>query len=117
MIRLKRLIEFADGLLDARPRFVEDFREESGSVGRRRAMRNDRTNAALAGTVAIGFGVVTFVGDGGAGRYVGSDVEQELEVAAVAGLAASQMERERQAVETTLRWILVEKPPRERPSA
>ena len=23
-------LEFADGLLDARPRFVEDFREESG---------------------------------------------------------------------------------------
>ena len=82
--------------------FVEDFREESGSVGRRRAMRNDRTNAALAGAVAIGFGVVTFVGDGGAGRYVGSDVEQELEVAAVAGLAASQMEGERQAVEIDL---------------
>ena len=26
-------LEFADGLLDARPRFVEDFREESGSLG------------------------------------------------------------------------------------
>jgi hypothetical protein len=42
---------------------------------------------------------------------------QEFEVAAVARLATGQMERERQAVETTLRWILVEKPPRERPSA
>ena len=92
-------LEFADGLLDARPRFVEDFREESGSVGCSRAMRNDRTNAALAGAVAIGFGVVTFVGDGGARQNIGSDVEQEFEVAAVAGFAPSQMEGERQAVE------------------
>ena len=37
-------LEFADGLLDARPRFVEDFREESGSVGCSRAMRNDRVD-------------------------------------------------------------------------
>lgn len=95
-------LEFADGLLDARPRFVEDFREESGSVGCSRAMRNDRTNAALAGTVAIGFGVVTFVGDGGARQNIGSDVEQEFEVAAVAGFAPGQMEGERQAVEIDL---------------
>ena len=95
-------LEFADGLLDARPRFVEDFREESGSVGCSRAMRNDRTNAALAGAVAIGFGVVTFVGDGGARQNIGSDVEQEFEVAAVAGFAPGQMEGERQAVEVDL---------------
>ena len=95
-------LEFADGLLDARPRFVEDFREESGSVGCSRAMRNDRTNAALAGAVAIGFGVVTFVGDGGARQNIRSDVEQEFEVAAVAGFAPGQMEGERQAVEVDL---------------
>ena len=95
-------LEFADGLLDARPRFVEDFREESWSVGCSRAMRNDRTNAALAGAVAIGFGVVTFVGDGGARQNIGSDVEQEFEVAAVAGFAPGQMEGERQAVEVDL---------------
>ena len=65
-------------------------------------MRNDRTNAALAGAVAIGFGVVTFVGDGGARQNIGSDVEQEFEVAAVAGFAPSQMEGERQAVEVDL---------------
>ena len=65
-------------------------------------MRNDRTNAALAGAVAIGFGVVTFVGDGGARQNIGSDVEQEFEVAAVAGFAPGQMEGERQAVEIDL---------------
>ena len=95
-------LEFADGLLDARPRFVDDFREESWSVGCSRAMRNDRTNAALAGAVAIGFGVVTFVGDGGARQNIRSDVEQEFEVAAVAGFAPGQMEGERQAVEVDL---------------
>ena len=67
-----------------------------------RARRNDRTNAALAGAVAIGFGVVTFVGDGGARQNIGSDVEQEFEVAAVAGFAPGQMEGERQAVEVDL---------------
>ena len=80
-------------------------------------MRNDRTNAALAGAVAIGFGVVTFVGDGGARQNIGSDVEQEFEVAAVAGFAPGQMEGSGKPSRSTLRWILVEKPPRERPSA
>ena len=111
-------LEFADGLLDTRPRFVEDFREESGSVGCSRAMRNDRTNAALAGAVAIGFGVVTFVGDGGA--------PAKYRVRCRAGVRScgcrwlrprSDGRRAAGSSRSTLRWILVEKPPRERPSA
>ena len=110
-------LEFADGLLDARPRFIEDFREESGSVGCSRAMRNDRTNAALADPVAIGFGVVTFVGDGGARQNIGSDLEQEFEVALSLASPPVRWKASGKPSRSTLRWILVEKPPRERPSA
>ena len=56
----------------------------------------------LSGAVAIGFGVISFVGDGGAGRNIGAEVEQEFEVAAVARLAAGQMEGERQAIQVDL---------------
>ena len=60
-------------------------------------MWDDRTYSASAGTVAIGFGVVSLVRDGRARRDVGSEIEQDFEVATVAGFAAGQMEGERQA--------------------
>jgi hypothetical protein len=53
----------------------------------------------------------------GTGLYVGSDIEQELELTAVAGFAAGQVEVERIAFESAFRWIFVANPPRERPSA
>ena len=62
-------------------------------------MWDDRTYSASAGTVAIGFGVVSLVRDGRARRDVGSEIEQDFEVATVAGFAAGQMEGERQAAE------------------
>jgi hypothetical protein len=56
----------------------------------------------LAGAIAIGFGIVSLIRDGSAGRDVGSDIEKNLEVATVAGFAASQMKGLRQATKIDL---------------
>ena len=52
--------------------------------------------------MAIGLGIVTFVAEHGSRRDIGSDVEQDFKIAAVAGLAAGEMEGQRQAVEIGL---------------
>jgi len=68
----------------------------------------------VASRLSVGLRVVAFVGKRRPRRNVWADIEQRLEIAAVAGLAAGQMEGDWQAVESVLRWIFVEKPPRER---
>ena len=110
-------LEFADGLLDARPRFVEDFREESGSVGCSRAMRNDRTNAALAGAVAIGFGVVPLSVMAARGKISGPMSSRSSKLRLSLASPPVRWKASGKPSRSTLRWILVEKPPRERPSA
>ena len=65
-------------------------------------MGDDRADAAFASAITFGFGIVALVGDGGARRDVGSEIEQQFEVAAVAGFAAGQMKGERQAAEIDL---------------
>src|SRR5579871_1769968 len=62
-------------------------------------MRDHRANAALAGRLPIGLGVISLIGDDGARPDVGSDIEQGLELTAVAGLATCQVEVERIALE------------------
>ena len=52
--------------------------------------------------MAIGMGVVSFVGDRGARIDVGSDIQQSRESRTVAGLAAGQMEVEGVPVEVSL---------------
>ena len=51
---------------------------------------------------AVRFCIIAFVGDGSARQNVWSNIEQDLEVAAVAGFSAGQMKRNRQAVEIDL---------------
>lgn len=63
------------------------------------AIRNDRTDATLASSLSVDLGVIPFVGYGCTGPNVGSDVEQCLELPAVAGFAAGQMEAERETLE------------------
>src|ERR1700680_1273499 len=95
-MRLKRL-SFPTAC-SMRPRFGEYFGEERGSVGRVRLVGNDRTDATLARAIAIYFRIVSLVGDGGARRDVGADIEEKLEIVAVGGFAAGQMKGERQDV-------------------
>jgi hypothetical protein len=66
------------------------------------SVRDDRTDAAPACTIAIGFSIVSFISDSSARRDVGSEIEKNLEVAAVTGFAAGQMKGQRQAAEIDL---------------
>ena len=94
--------DFAHRLLDARASPVEQFGEETGFIFCSRSVGNGGAYATLARSVAVGFGVVSFIGERGARRDVRTDVEQSLELRAVAGLPAGQEERDRQAVEIGL---------------
>jgi len=95
-------LELAVALLDAGSPLVEDPGKEGGLVFGVLSVRNDGTDAAPARCRSVGRRIVPLVTENGARRDVGADVEQNLEIAAVAGLAASQMERQRQAVEIGL---------------
>jgi hypothetical protein len=88
-------LELADGLLDAGAGFVERTREELRLGGGISAVRNNGADAAPARCRAVSLAVVAFVADRRPGRDVRAEVKQRLEVAAVAGLAAGQVEGQR----------------------
>ena len=92
-------LDLADGDFNARPPGVEDFRKEPRPVFDVRAVGDGGTDAAVAGGSAVGLRVVAFVGERGAGVEIRSDVQQDWEMRAVAGLAARQQESDRQALE------------------
>ncbi len=66
------------------------------------AARDYRRDAARAGSRPIGLAVISLVGDCNARLDVWADVERRLKLCAVAGLAPSQVEVERVAVEISL---------------
>jgi hypothetical protein len=94
--------DLADALLDAGAALVEYPGKECWLCGGILTVRNSGADAAPARRVAIGLGIVTFVAEHGSRRDIGSDVEQDFKIAAVAGLAAGEMEGQRQAVEIGL---------------
>src|SRR5258708_5834504 len=79
-------LDLADALLDAGASLVEDAGKEFGLCGSILAVRNGRTDAAPARCRSVGLGVVPFVAEHRPGGDVGTDVEQDFEIAAVAGL-------------------------------
>jgi hypothetical protein len=94
--------ELADGLLNAGAGFVKGTWEEfrlSGSVA---AVRNDGADAAPACPLAVCLAVIALVGDHRPGRDVRADIEQGLEIAAVAGLTAGQVKGQGQPVQIAL---------------
>jgi hypothetical protein len=95
-------LDLADALLDASASLVEDAGKEFGLCGGILAVRNGGADAAPAGCRSVGLGVVPFVAEHRPGRDVGTDVEQDFEIATVAGLAAGQVEGQGQAVEIGL---------------
>ena len=97
-----KALEPADGLLDAGAAFIERAWEELRLGGGITAVRDDGTDAAPACRFAVGLAVIAFVADHRPGRDVRADVEQGLEITAVAGLAAGQVEGQRQTVEIAL---------------
>jgi hypothetical protein len=103
-------LELADGLLDAGTGFVESARKELRLGGGICAVRNDGADAAPARRLAISLAVVTLVADHRARRDVRADIEQRLEIATVAGLAAGQVEGQGQAIKIALQVDLGGKP-------
>lgn len=95
-------LELADELLDPGAALVEQLGEESRPVDRVGLARDDRADAALAGGLPVSRGVVAFVGQRGARHDIGADVEQDLELAAVTGLAAREVDGKRLAVVVAL---------------
>jgi len=85
-------LELANTLLDAGAAFVEgawkEFRLGAGIA----AVRDDGTDAAPACRFAVCLAVIALVADHCPGRDVRADVEQGLEITAVAGLAAGQVD-------------------------
>src|SRR3954447_7142511 len=78
---------------------------------------DDGADAAPAGRLAVGLRVGTLVGHHRPRRNVGADAEQGLELAAVAGLPAGEVEVQRQARKVHLQVDLDREATTERPSA
>ena len=95
-------LELADGLLDAGAAFIERAWEELRFGDGIAAVRDDGTDAAPACRFAVCLAVIPLVADYRPGRDVRADVEQGLEITAVAGLAAGQVEGQRQSVKIAL---------------
>jgi hypothetical protein len=80
-------LQLADGLLDASAGLVDLLREEGRSAARSGAAGDDGADAARSGRLPVAFRIIALIGQGGA-RDVWADVEEDLEVPAVAGLSA-----------------------------
>jgi hypothetical protein len=106
----REAFELAAGLLDAGAGFVESAWKELRLGGGISAIRNNGADAALARCLAASLAVVTLVADHSPGRDVRAEVEQRLEIAVVAGLAAGQVEGQGQAVEIAFQVDLGGKP-------
>jgi hypothetical protein len=63
---------------------------------------NNGTDAACPRCIAIALRIIALIGQGGARRDVWADVEEDLKVAAVAGLLAREVGGERLALEVGL---------------
>src|SRR5258708_12565308 len=89
-------------MIDAGASIVEDFGKESRFCGGILSVRDGGTDAAPACRLAVGLGVVTLVAENRPRRDVRTDVEQDFEIAAIAGLTPGEVESQRQAVEIGL---------------
>jgi hypothetical protein len=88
-------LDLADALLGASAPLVEDLGKESRLGGSILAVRDGGADAAPARRLSVGLGVVTLIAENRSRGDVRADVEQDLEVAAVAGLATGQVEGQR----------------------
>ena len=91
-------LELAHGLLDARTPPVEGSRKELRPVPGIALEGNDRAKAARARGLTMRLGVVALIAHSRTRSDVGPEIEQDLELRAVACLAFWQMESEGQAL-------------------
>lgn len=95
-------LELADGLFDARPKFIETLGKEAASLLGVFTTGDHRGDATRERGDAICVAVISLIGYRDARTDVWADVERCLELRAVARLAWGQMEVERKAVEIGL---------------
>ena len=91
-------LELADCLFDARPQFVQALRKEPSPLLRIFATGDHRRDATCLRRGTVRVAVISLVGHRDARADVWSDIERCLELGAIAGLAAGQVEVERVAV-------------------
>src|SRR4051812_30054927 len=95
-------LELADEVFDAGAGAIERLREERRPSLGRCLERDHRADAALARGRAIDFGIIAFITHGRARRDVGSEVEQDLELRAVAGLTFREVKSEGAPIQISL---------------
>ncbi|MET3354329.1 UNVERIFIED_ORG: hypothetical protein ABID33_002240 [Xanthobacter viscosus] len=95
-------LQFSKALLDAGTAPVKRLREEGRPVPRVGFERDGGRDAAGACDGPVGLGVIALVGDSRARRDVGTQIQQQLEDRAVAGLTTGQVEGDRPTVEVAL---------------
>ena len=92
-------LELSDGPLAPRAGATE----RSGEVPPRRPggllRRDDRADAPRSGEIAVDPAIVALAADDGARRDVGAEVEEDVEVARVARLAAGEVKGDRMSVQ------------------
>jgi len=103
-------LDFADALFDAGAALVEDFREEFGLGLGVLAVWDGGADGAPPRCLAVGLGVVSLVAEHRSRCDVRADIEQDFEIAAVAGLAAGEVKGQRQAIEIALQVDFSGKP-------
>ena len=91
-------LELSHGLLDASPSTVERLGKERRLLFGGRPIRNGRADATGAGGLPVGLGVIALVAHSSARRDVRPEVEQRLEVRAVADLTTGQVKAQRIAI-------------------
>src|SRR5215218_489393 len=92
-------LELAHKLLDTGAGSIERLGEVSRPVLGRCLERDHRADATFPRRPAVGLAVVSFVPHRSAGRDVRPEVEQDLELRAVARLTLREMDRQRPPVE------------------
>ena len=95
-------LQLTNELLDAGARPIECLWKESGPVLLIGFVRDHRSDAALARQRSIALAGVALISHRRAGRDIGAEVEEHLELHAIAGLALCQVEGERQTIEVDL---------------
>ena len=91
-------LELSHGLLDASPSTVERFGKKRGLLLGIGPVCDHRADTSVAGSLPVGFGVIALVTHSRPRRDLRPEVEQRLEVRAVADLTAGQAKAQRIAI-------------------
>ena len=103
-------LELAHGVLDPSAALIEGLGEEGRAIFGIGAARDDRADVPLPRGLTVWLCVVSLVGQRRPGRDVRADIEQDVKLPAVAGLAPGQVEGQGQAIKVGLEVDLGREP-------